>query len=225
MSWCVFPWVYTVWDSLCILDLSDYFLSHVREVFDYNLFKYFLRPFLFLFFWDPYNSNVGGFSVVPEVSEIVFNSFLSFSLFCSSAVISTILSSSSLILSSASVILYLFLLVYFSFQLLCCSSLFCCSLVLLDHFKHFLYFFNPCLHSISEILDHLYYQYSEIPISSSFIWSCKFLPCSFICDIFFCHLIFLFFSELDCVPVLLIIWPEASNTGVCRLLGRDGSWC
>ena len=91
--------------SLCFLDFGDYFLSHVREVFNYNLYKYFLRPFLFLFFfWDPYNSNVGAFSAVPEVSEIVFNSFHSFSLFCSLAVISTILSSSSLIRYSASVI-------------------------------------------------------------------------------------------------------------------------
>ena len=30
-----------------------------------------------------------------------------------------------------------------------------------------------------------------------------FLPFSFICDIFFCHLIFLFY-EWDCVPVLLV---------------------
>ena len=57
----------------------DYFLSHVREVFKYNLFKYFLRPFLFLFFlWDPSNSNVGAFNVVPEVSATVLNSFHSF---------------------------------------------------------------------------------------------------------------------------------------------------
>ena len=52
----VLPWVYLVWDSLHFLDLGDYFLSHVREVSYYNLFKYFLRPFLFLFFfWAPYN--------------------------------------------------------------------------------------------------------------------------------------------------------------------------
>ena len=74
----VFPRVYPVWDSLCFLDLGNYFLSHVREVFNYNLFKYFLSPFLFLFFWDPYNSNVAAFSVVPEFSESVFNSFPSF---------------------------------------------------------------------------------------------------------------------------------------------------
>ena len=48
-------------------------------VFNYNLFKYFLRPFLLLFFfWDPYNSNVGVFNVVPKVSETVLNSFFFF---------------------------------------------------------------------------------------------------------------------------------------------------
>ena len=57
--------------------------------------------FLLFFFWHPYNLNVGAFSVAPEVSEIVLNSFHSFSLFCFLAVISTILSSSSLINSSA----------------------------------------------------------------------------------------------------------------------------
>ena len=106
MSWCVSPYIYLVWDSLCFLDLIGYFLSHIREVFNYNFLKYFLSPFLFLFFfWDPYNSN-GAFHVVPEFSKTVLNSFLLFSLFCSEVVISTILSSSSLI-RSASVILLL----------------------------------------------------------------------------------------------------------------------
>ena len=31
--------------TLCFLDLVDYFLSHVREVFSYYLFKYFLSYF------------------------------------------------------------------------------------------------------------------------------------------------------------------------------------
>ena len=75
-------WVYPVWDSLHFLDLIDYFLSHVREVFDYNLFKYFLSPFLLLFlFLDPCNLNVGAFNIVPEVSETVFISFNSFFLY------------------------------------------------------------------------------------------------------------------------------------------------
>ena len=59
MSCHVSPWVYPVWDSLCLLDLIDYFLFHTGEIFSYNLFKNFLIPFLFLFlFWDLYNSNV-----------------------------------------------------------------------------------------------------------------------------------------------------------------------
>ena len=82
MSWRVSPWIYPVWDSLCFLDLGDYFLSHIKEVFAYNFFKYFLSPFLFLFFfWNPYNSNVGMFSLVPGISEIVFNSFFFLILF------------------------------------------------------------------------------------------------------------------------------------------------
>ena len=31
--------------TLCLLDLVEYFLSHVRKVFTYYLFKYFLRSF------------------------------------------------------------------------------------------------------------------------------------------------------------------------------------
>ena len=79
MFWCVSPWVYPVWDSLCLLDLLDYFLFQVGEIFNYNLFKNFLIPFLFLFFfWDSDNSNVGAFDMVPEVSETVLGSFQSF---------------------------------------------------------------------------------------------------------------------------------------------------
>ena len=64
------------------LDLIDYFLSHVREVFGYNLFRNFLRPFLFLIFlWAPYNLNVGAFNTVPEVSVTIFNSFHTFFLY------------------------------------------------------------------------------------------------------------------------------------------------
>jgi len=88
------------------LDLGDYFLPHLREVFNYYLLKYFLMVFLFVFFfWDSYDSNVGAFYIVPEVSEIVLISFNSF--FLSVSFIPTILSSTSLILSSASVILLL----------------------------------------------------------------------------------------------------------------------
>ena len=47
MYWHVSPWIYPLWDSLPFLDFIDYFLCHIREVFNYNLFKYFLRPFFF----------------------------------------------------------------------------------------------------------------------------------------------------------------------------------
>ena len=108
MSWRVSLLLYPVWYSLCFLDLIDYFISHVSEVFDYNLFKYFLRSFLFLiFFWDLYNSNVGTFSIASDVSETALNCFNSFFFILLPGSYFTILSFSSLIHSSASVILLL----------------------------------------------------------------------------------------------------------------------
>ena len=100
---------FPIWDSLGFLDLGGYFLPHFGEVFNYYLLKYFLMDFLScLLFWDSYDSNVGAFNIVPEVSEVVLISFNAFFLFSLSAsFISTILSSTSLILSSASVILLL----------------------------------------------------------------------------------------------------------------------
>ena len=69
VSWCVHPWVYPAWDSLCFLDLAEYFFSYAREVFSYYLFECLLKSVLSLFsFWDPYNANVGAFNVVSEVS-------------------------------------------------------------------------------------------------------------------------------------------------------------
>ena len=100
----VSPWVYPVWESLGFLDLGDYFLPHFRKVFNYYLLKYFLMVFLFVFFWESYDSNIGAFNIVPEVSEIVLISFV-FSFFLSDSFFSTILCSTSLIVSSASVIL------------------------------------------------------------------------------------------------------------------------
>ena len=65
--------------TLCFLDLSDYFLPHFMEIFNYYLLKYFLVAILFVyFFWDSYDSNVGVFNIVPEVSEVALISFNSF---------------------------------------------------------------------------------------------------------------------------------------------------
>ena len=63
------------------LGLGWLFPSHFREAFNYYLLKYFLRPVLFVFFWDSYDSNVGAFDIVPEVSEVVLISFNIFSSF------------------------------------------------------------------------------------------------------------------------------------------------
>ena len=107
MSWGVLPWVYLVWNSLGFLDLSGYFFSHFRGVFDCYLIKYFLVFFLFVFFWDNYDSNAGAFNIVPEVSGVVLISFYSFLFFLFVSFISTIPSPTSLILFSVSVILLL----------------------------------------------------------------------------------------------------------------------
>ena len=89
-----------------LLALIDYFLFHVGEIFNYNLFKSFLISFLFpFFFWDPFYLNLGVFDIDPKVPEIILSSFHSFYFILLFRVISTILTSSSLILSYASDIL------------------------------------------------------------------------------------------------------------------------
>ena len=103
MSWYVSPWVYPVWDSLCLLDLIDYVLFHVGESFNYNLFKKFPHTLSFsLLLLDSYHPNVGVFDMASEVSETVLSSFHSFYFILLFRIISTILSSSSLIHSSVS---------------------------------------------------------------------------------------------------------------------------
>ena len=126
MSWGVSAWVYPIWVSLGFLDLGDYFLFHFRAIFNYYLLKYFFMVFLlflFVFFWDSYDLNVGAFNIVPEVSKIALNSFNSISFFfLSISFISTILSSISLILASVSVILLLVpSRVFFLYKIILCS--------------------------------------------------------------------------------------------------------
>ena len=128
VSQCVLPWVYPSWDSLCFLDLVDYFLSHVQEVFSYYLFKYFLKSYLSC----PSGAPIMWMLVClmfsqrsPEQSFFFILFF--FPIFSFAVVISAMLFSKSLS-KSLSVLLpklscHQFLLVY-------CSSLFVCSLVL-----------------------------------------------------------------------------------------------
>ena len=108
MSWFASPWVYPVWDFLGLLDLIDYFFFLVGEIFNYNLFKNFLIPFLSLFFFlDPIIQMLVCLILSQRSLELSSVLFILFTLFCSSEVISTILSSNSLIHSSASDILLL----------------------------------------------------------------------------------------------------------------------
>ena len=117
------------------------------------------------------------------IKYYMFHIYFLFSMFCSVAVISTILSSRSFICASASVILLwipsgvLFISVY----------LFCSS------YRSFVNFpaFSLCLYSFSEILNHIHYHYSEfffwrLPISTSFSCFPGVLSYPFIWDVTFC---------------------------------------
>ena len=88
-------------------------------------------------------------------------------------------------------------------------------------------------------LDHLYCYYSELffrllPISSLFVWSGGFLPCSFICCIFLCLLILLnllFWGSPFCrlqvrCSHCFSCLPPVDEVGsvLCRLPG-GGDWC
>ena len=74
-----------------------------------GLFEYFLKLFIFLFFfWDLYHVNFGAFNAVPEVAEtIIISFFKKKKKICSVAVISITLSSSSFTHFPASVSLLL----------------------------------------------------------------------------------------------------------------------
>ena len=64
-------WVHPIWDSASWTWVSASFLM-LGNSFRFNIFKYILRPLLFLFSWDPYNVNVGVFNIAPEV-KIKYN--------------------------------------------------------------------------------------------------------------------------------------------------------
>jgi len=197
----------SVWDSLGFLDLGGYFLPHFREVFNYYL-KYFLMPFHFVFFfWDSYDSNIGAFNIVPEVSEFVLTFSNSFPPPLSASFISTILSSSSLILSSASVILLLippesFLSQSLHYSLLIDSSLFffrsllnisCIFSILVSNLLIYSSILFSRFWMICTIIILNSFS-SRLPITSSFVWFVGHLSCSFTCCIFLC--LFILFGFL-----------------------------
>ena len=156
--------------TLCLLDLIDYFLFHGGEIFNYNLFI-FSFPFFF---------SSSGTPIIQMFVQLILSQrslrlssvlFILFSLFCSSEVISTILSSSSLICFPASDIVLLILPRVFliSVIVLCVSvclffnssrSLLIDSYILFILFSRFLIIFTIII---------LNYFADSLPISLSFI--------------------------------------------------------
>ena len=119
-----FPWVYLVWNS-GLLILGWLFHLPCYWSFQPKSFKIVFQTLSLFLLLGHHNLNVGAL-MLSHRSLSLFSFFSTlFSLFCSSAVISIILSSNLHICSYASVIL---LIPSSVFQLLCCSSLvfFCC---------------------------------------------------------------------------------------------------
>ena len=145
--------------------------------------------------------NVGAYDIVPETVPLRLSSviFIHFILFCSSEVISTILSSSSLIRSSASGILLLIPSRVFSISIIVLFVSICLffnsSRALLVYSCIFFILFSRFLIIFTIII--LNYFSSSLPISSSFIWTSLLLVCSFICVAFLC--LFIIFFLINCV--------------------------
>ena len=99
---CVPPWVYPAWDSFCFLDLGTFpILGNFSAIISSNIFS---GPF-YLSSGTPIMRMLVHLMLSqrsPRLSPFIF---ICFSIFCSVAVISTILSFRSLIHSSASAIL------------------------------------------------------------------------------------------------------------------------
>ena len=124
MSWRVSPWVYPVWDSLCLLDLIISF-SMLGKFSTIISSKNFSCPFFF--------SSYSGTPIIQMLVHLICFQrslrlssalFILFTLFSSSEVISTILSSSSLIHSSASDILLVILSRVFLISVIVLSCMF-----------------------------------------------------------------------------------------------------
>ena len=104
MSWCVSPWVYSVWDSSC--PLIDYFLLYVGKFSSIISSKFFLYSFFFSSSETPIIQMWCGMVILSQRSlRLSSVLFILFTLFCSSEVISTILSSSLLISSASDILL------------------------------------------------------------------------------------------------------------------------
>ena len=147
------------------------------------------------FFWDPYNSNVGAFNIVPEVSETILSSFHSFYfilLFRSYFHHLIFQLMDSFLCFRYSAIDSFQIIFSFSNCVAChCILLFNSSRSLLIDSCIFSILFSRFLIIFTTIF--LNYFSGSLPISSSFIWTSVFLVCSFICVVFVCLLIIYLF--------------------------------
>ena len=75
----MFPLGFFLYGTLCAswpwLTISFSTLGKFSAIISSKIFSFL---FFLFFFWDPYNSNVGAFDIVPEVSETIIGSFHSF---------------------------------------------------------------------------------------------------------------------------------------------------
>ena len=76
---------FILYETLCLLDLIDYYLCHTGEIFNYNLFKNFLIHFFFL-------SSFSGTPIIRKLVHLIFSKrslrlssvlFILFTLHCS----------------------------------------------------------------------------------------------------------------------------------------------
>ena len=66
-----------------VLGLGWLFPSHLREIFNYYLFRYFIMLFPFVFFlWDAFDSNVGHLTLPQRSLSLRLSSFLFILFFC-----------------------------------------------------------------------------------------------------------------------------------------------
>ena len=66
----------TLWVSWTWVIISFPILGKFSTIISSSIFSW--SFFFVFFFWDSYDSNVGAFDIVPEISEVVFISFNSF---------------------------------------------------------------------------------------------------------------------------------------------------
>lgn len=182
-----FPLGIKLYRTLCFLDLSEHFLSHVREISGYYLFT---GPFSLFTFWDPYNVNILGFNVW-EVARLPSFNYFFFILFHGGDFHQCVF---LLICSSVSHVLLLIPSGTFFISVI---ALFICFLNLLALFETFIvssqslppFFF---CYLVSVLLSPLCILFHIDCLSPIHLVVLRFLFCSFVWDILLCSVIFSF---------------------------------